>query len=309
MSEATLIALDWGTTNVRAALLATDGSVLEERRGESGVGVLDEAGFNDRFTSLVEGWPVVNAVAAGMIGSRQGWREADYLACPVTTDALAAGATIFEACQRKLAILPGLKVVRSQDRDVMRGEETQLAGLLHKVGPFSGTVVMPGTHCKWVTVVDGRVEHFRTYMTGDLFQALADHSVLRHTIGVDPSEETDAFSAMIDELADGGTSVAGHLFGLRARHLLDGADPVSSRQQLSACLIWQEIEAAFHDGMAGDSNAPLTLVGDDRLTNLYTIALERHGRPCVRERGVDLIWPALFQMGADQKIFKGELTA
>ncbi len=163
-----LIALDWGTTNVRAALLDTDGIALETRHGESGVGHLDADGFAARFADLTNEWPDLPAIACGMIGSRQGWREADYLPCPTGVADLAAHLMVVN----QLHIVPGLKVDVDVQRDVMRGEETQIAGLLARMPGFNGTIVMPGTHSKWVNVKDGVVTGFRTYMTGDLFAAV-----------------------------------------------------------------------------------------------------------------------------------------
>ena len=144
-----LITLDWGTTNVRAALLDKHGHVLEERRGESGVGKYDRAQFEQRFDQLTVGWPPVPAMAAGMVGSRQGWSEAAYLPCPASINDLVQGLHEIAHEGRRIIIVPGVKLDDGTRCDVMRGEESQLAGLLTQISDFSGTVLMPGTHSKW----------------------------------------------------------------------------------------------------------------------------------------------------------------
>lgn len=171
LAKAQMIGLDWGTTNLRAALLDPDGNLLDERQDESGVGVLDQVGFEKRFETLTRDWPFVPALAAGMVGSRQGWREAQYLPCPTGMDDLADALTRFEHQRRTVAIVPGLKMATETHHDVMRGEETQIAGFLSFEPTFDGTLVLPGTHSKWVQLKGGIVERFVTYMTGDMFSA------------------------------------------------------------------------------------------------------------------------------------------
>ena len=114
-----LIALDWGTTNVRAALLDATGMVLDQRNGESGVGRYSKAEFAERFENLTEGWPNVPAIAAGMVGSRQGWKEAGYLPCPSTTSDLGQNLTAVDFDGRTISIVPGLQINRHDHLDCL----------------------------------------------------------------------------------------------------------------------------------------------------------------------------------------------
>ncbi len=293
MSDAALIVLDWGTSNARAALLAADGSVLEERSGESGVGELGAIGFALRFDELTAGWPALPAIACGMIGSRQGWKEASYLECPLVIDDIAGELTKLEHEGHRIAIVPGLKLDDGWRYDVMRGEETQLAGFLADRPDFSGTVIMPGTHSKCVSVSAGKVTTFQTYMTGDLFAAISEHTILRHSVSAEEDSD-DGFSRVAKAVVDEDRPLEGRLFGLRARALLAQSDPVLLRQELSALLINAELWAAAQDGYALDDNT--VLIGSPELTARYAAVLK--AKNCIAEQldGTTLVWPALFDL-------------
>lgn len=305
MADGVLIALDWGTTNVRAALLDGGGNKLDERRGESGVGHFSPDQFAARFDELVSGWPNAPAIAAGMIGSRQGWIEAEYLAVPATTKALAQALVSFAHNDRMVTIVPGLKFEDGQRFDVMRGEESQLAGLLATDPTFSGTVIMPGTHSKWVRLESGVIDGFQTYMTGELFDVISEHTILRHSVSATDGSDQH-FKTKVRELAQNPASLEGSLFGLRARHLLDSCDQGRLRQELSASLIMAELRAGAHDGFSLDS--PVVLVGTEALTAHYETALTALEHGSRRIKGTSLVWPALFELARQANLIE-ELIA
>ncbi len=297
-----LITLDWGTTNVRAALLDKHGHVLEERRGESGVGKYDRAQFEQRFDQLTVGWPPVPAMAAGMVGSRQGWSEAAYLPCPASINDLVQGLHEIAHEGRRIIIVPGVKLDDGTRCDVMRGEESQLAGLLTQISDFSGTVLMPGTHSKWVSVKQRTICNFYTYMTGDLFEAFSQHSILRHSVD-DSTGNIEQFAEKARQLAKVTTSIEGEIFGLRARHLLTNCSPALLHQELSALLIMGELRAGQADGFELEDE--VLLIGSDVLTSLYQVALEAIGKRVKSIRGSGLVWPALFAMACHAEIIEG----
>jgi len=293
MSDPVLIALDWGTSNARAALLAADGSVLEERRGESGVGELGAIGFALRFDEMTAGWPQVPAIACGMIGSRQGWHEAAYLDCPLNVADIAEKLTKFEHEGHRIAIVPGLKLDDGWRYDVMRGEETQLAGFLAQRPDYSGTVIMPGTHSKCVAVSGGKVATFQTYMTGDLFAAIGKHTILKHSVA-DAADTDEGFSHIAEAVAGEDRPLDGRLFGLRAKALLGESDPASLRQELSALLINSELWSAAQDGYRLDDKT--VLIGAPPLIARYAALLKAKQIIAEQIEGTDLVWPALFDL-------------
>lgn len=297
-----LIALDWGTTNVRLALLNSQGDVVEERRGLSGVGSFTCQQFEAHFDELTDGWPQVPAIAAGMVGSRQGWHEAKYLTCPVSTADLAQGLKHFAHNGRSITIVPGLALSGDGRFDVMRGEESQIAGLLTQKPDFTGTVLMPGTHSKWVQVDTGKVVNFRTYMTGEVFEALSQHTILRHSLS-EAKTEKKHFFATVKSLAKASGSLQGSLFGLRARHLLTNCNKNDLYQELSALLILSELKAGQQDGFPLDDG--VILIGSEGLTCLYQAALKALGKQATCMRGTGLVWSALYDLALKSILITG----
>ena len=292
---AALIGFDWGTTNLRAALLDAGGNVLEQRLEASGVGELDAAGFAARFDAVTAGWPAVPALMAGMVGSRQGWREAPYVPAPARARDLAQAMERFEHGGRTLAVVPGV-MMRGERPDVMRGEETQIAGLLERRPHFTGTVVLPGTHCKWARVGDGRIRSFHTYMTGDLFDAIGGHTILRHSVRAGAARRDDflrAFRTAFGPEGERTRSVWGQLFPIRAAGLIDGMVPEVGRERLSGFLIGAELAAARADGYLADLQDALTLIGTGSLVERYGWATGAAGIETVAYQGTPLVWPAL----------------
>jgi 2-dehydro-3-deoxygalactonokinase len=304
-TENGLIVLDWGTTNVRLALLDKRGSVVEERRGESGVGSYSQTQFASHFDKLTNGWPMVPAIAAGMVGSRQGWQEASYLPCPASTHDLAKGVRHFTHDNRPILIVPGLALDDGQRFDVMRGEESQIAGFLTTSPDFSGTLLMPGTHSKWVRIEDARIVSFHTYMTGEVFEAISQHTILRHSLSDEPGDSPH-FHQKVQELAANAASSEGALFGLRARHLQQDCSPQQLHQELSAILIMAELRAGQADGF--DLADEVTLIGSGGLTSLYKDALAALGKKASCVRGSGLVWPALFAIACKSKLISGTVA-
>ena len=86
---------------------------------------------------------------------------------------------------------------QSKPADVMRGEETQISGYLAQNPNFNGSICLPGTHTKWVQISAGEIVSFRTFMTGELFNIISKHSILRHS--VDEGWDEKAFLESVSE--------------------------------------------------------------------------------------------------------------
>ena len=176
------VVVDWGTSSFRGWLMSADGEALAESRGGEGMLHCANTGFapvlHEHLTRLgaPEGLPVL---ICGMAGARQGWVEAPYLKTPTRLEALHEGAIRIDA-PGDIRILPGIAQARADRPDVMRGEETQLLGVTEP--DFTGLVCIPGTHSKWIRIDAGRVVEFSTYMTGELFSVIAQHSILAHAV-------------------------------------------------------------------------------------------------------------------------------
>ena len=181
-----LVALDWGTSSLRAALLHDDGNVAEARSLPRGILTVPAGGFPQVFDEAVAPWrdiPGALFLLGGMVGSRQGWLEAPYCPCPAGFADIAARLAWVEP--GRIAIVPGLNCAQGGVPDVMRGEETQVFGALDLLGMTDGLFVLPGTHSKWVRVEGQRIESFSTFMTGEFYALLRQHSILARTLPAD----------------------------------------------------------------------------------------------------------------------------
>jgi 2-dehydro-3-deoxygalactonokinase len=250
-ADARLIAADWGTSRLRARLLDAEGAVITSAESGDGIGQID-GGHEAAFERLIAAWPVgpeTPAIMAGMIGSRQGWHEAAYIPCPASPQALGASLLRFNGSRgRPFAIVPGLRLdVPSRDGDVMRGEETQMIGVIDREPGFTGTAILPGTHSKWVRIEAGVIVGFQTFITGELFDLLAHKSFLRHSVAEgdgDPAE-TAEFALAVQRVAGEGLPFLNALFSVRARQLLLDVDKRANLAYLSGIAIAGEIAAAL----------------------------------------------------------------
>ena len=268
-------AVDWGTTHLRAWAMGPDGRVLAQYSSDKGMGVLDRDGFEPALLELVGDWlgdGPTDVVACGMVGARQGWVEANYT--PVPAKVSATGLTLAPTSHPKLRvhIQPGMS--QSSPADVMRGEETQIAGYLATRPTFDGVLCLPGTHSKWAQISAEEVVSFRSFMTGELFSLMSRQSVLRHGMGTGWDEK--AFDAAVDEVLSKPEMFAARLFAIRAEGLLHDLPPDAARSRLSGYLIGAEI-AATKPYWLGQ---PVVLIGDAGLSALYTRALKAQGAEC-----------------------------
>lgn len=193
-----LIAVDWGTTSLRAAFI-TNEQVVEERSSEQGIMSVPPGEFPSVLSQICAQWldnEDVLILISGMAGSAQGWQLAPYCPCPVTPKQLAH--QLHWINPNKIAIVPGLSIRLEHAPDVIRGEEVQVIGALSLLGNQNARLVLPGTHSKWVDVKEGRFESFSTFMTGEFFSILREHSILSKTL---PSllEETEFDEAAFNE--------------------------------------------------------------------------------------------------------------
>ena len=190
MAAERLIGVDWGGSSLRVFLFDDDGGVVERRSSHRGVATIEAGGFADVLGELIADWASGGArlVMCGMIGSRQGWAEAPYIACPTDLQALAGGLLPLETPFGPALIAPGLSVDDHGRLDVMRGEETQFLGAMPQAD-WSGVIIHPGTHAKWAWFDGGRITRFRTWMTGELFAVLREHSVLRLLMTEGPHDD------------------------------------------------------------------------------------------------------------------------
>lgn len=274
MSATALVAIDWGTSAARAYCLDAGGRVLDRRSVPLGVRHVREGRFETALARLLADLPAGTAprIACGMIGSRQGWVEAPYVDCPASLAALSD--QLVQAPQDALTIVPG---VATRDAagipDLMRGEETQLLGAVAPDEP-AVLAVLPGTHSKWARVEHGRVVDFTTFMTGELYAVLIEHSMLGRLAGHEPGRlSREAFSRGVARGLDDG-ELSHDLFGARTLSLTGRLASDDVADWLSGLLIGREIRAARAWALrAGVDPSIVRVVGSDALVERYDLAL------------------------------------
>ena len=275
------VAVDWGTSNLRVWGIAADGSTAFERASPQGMGKLTREQFPDALIEVLHdvtssSSEPIDVLICGMAGARQGWLEAPYLEAPTDLRDLRHGAVYPQMPDGRFkpAILPGV-CQKGGAENVMRGEETQLLGLAAMRPGYSGVVCMPGTHSKWTQLNGTQIDHFSTAMTGEMFEVLRNHSVLRHSLvgDLDGPGRAEGFVAGAEAGLANPEQLLGTLFRVRASSLLSDRQPDWCAGYLSGLLIGTEIGSNRH--LIG--SAPVPLIGSSALCALYAQVLAMAG--------------------------------
>lgn len=279
MSATRLIGVDWGTTSLRCYAVADDGTILARHESQNGILSVRDGNFAGVLARALAALEVAIGEApvalSGMIGSRQGWFEAPYVHCPASRADIAAHLSRLETpLEQAVFLIPGLDT-RSGDGipDVIRGEETQIFGALAALGVDDGLFVLPGTHSKWVTVTGGKIQSFQTFMTGEVFTALKDHTILGRLIS-DQDADDSYFETGVGASASEGPPgrLLHQLFSARTLGLFDQLPGHGVAAYLSGLLIGSEVKA-----VAQSSDQPIYVIAGSTLTALYVRAAQSAG--------------------------------
>jgi 2-dehydro-3-deoxygalactonokinase len=277
VGDAKLVGLDWGTTSCRAYLVGADGKVLDRQMDGPGILKVEQGHFGPWLDSMIGGWIKAHGLApvilSGMIGSRQGWKEAPYAKCPAGADDIVTALARIAWGELTVALVPGLSTENDAMPDVMRGEETQIIGALALSGRDDGLFLLPGTHSKWAEVTGGRIASFRTFMTGEVFGALKDHTILGRLMQGGASD-ADGFARGVKEGAALGSAGAllNRVFATRTYGLMDKVAETALSDYLSGLLIGAEVAEATRQ-----QKGAVTIIASAALAQRYTDALRLLG--------------------------------
>jgi 2-dehydro-3-deoxygalactonokinase len=273
------IAIDWGTSNLRAWSIGRGGEIAHEASSASGMAKLARDEFEPALIELIGGWLPAGrktpVIACGMVGARQGWIEVPYSEAPCSP-ASAQSARSPQTRDPRLDVRIIAGVMQREPADVMRGEETQIAGILQQSPGFAGVICLPGTHTKWVRVSGGQIAEFKSCMTGEVFGLLASQSVLRFSLGGDGWDDNEYADAMRAGL-ERPEAFAGALFSIRASSLIAGLSQAAANARLSGLVIGTELAAT----RAYWNNGTVSIVDNGRQAALYAGALEIAGAKTV----------------------------
>ncbi len=285
-AKPSLIGVDWGTSSLRGYLFSPRGEIIDRVDSAQGIQTIAGGEFRSVFEKCFASWlaaePAMPVIACGMIGSQQGWREARYVQCPASLQNLGQTLTrIDELAGRPFAIVPGLKVTGANaHHDVMRGEETQILGLDrildHNKSKHNESIyVMPGSHSKWVRAAADEVRDFRSFLTGELYAAIAEHTIVGRLLpAVEPAFDEQAFAAGLQRIRESPESLTAHLFSIRAQGLLGVQAANALPSYLSGLLIGSELCSALTEF---SPVGPVILVGSNSLMQRYQFALSLYG--------------------------------
>ena len=286
------IAIDWGSTHLRAYALSESNQLLDEKTSDKGMGGLAPQEFEPTLLALIASWlpsvsndngmspKPITVIACGMVGARQGWQEAAYLQTPCSATSVNNMIEV-DTQDPRIAVKVLAGVSQAHPADIMRGEETQIAGLLADIKSHASrknsainTICLPGTHSKWVALNNEQIAHFATFMTGEVFSLLSEKSMLRHTVNSVEWDNT-YFLKGVATSVEKPQDLLSNCFRLRADGLLKGLSAASARSQLSGLIIGAELAGA-HPFWSG-SDQTIALIGEPTLSQFYSDALNSIG--------------------------------
>jgi 2-dehydro-3-deoxygalactonokinase len=268
------VAVDWGTSNLRIWLMSQDSQVIAQNTSNQGMASLGSAAEFEQvlfecLQSLLADGEILPVICCGMVGAKQGWHDVGYSTVPHNPLQYQTPIPVpTKHSQLWVWILPGL--CQLQPADVMRGEETQIAGVLCQHKDFSGVLCLPGTHSKWALCEAGQVLSFSTFMTGELFALLSQQSVLRHSVMNDDWHDATFIQGVHDAL-NNPAQFTNELFSVRARDILGSGVIEFGKARLSGLLIGIEL-AGTRELWQGRK---VMLLGDELLQSLYKLAMDQ----------------------------------
>ena len=277
LSDITLIAADWGTSNLRIWGIDHRGQIIDTINNGKGMASLIPSEFEPYLISLIESWlpkegnakcPII---ICGMAGAKNGWKEAAYLKAPCPPINKKKIIQVETDDQRiSVSIVPG--IMQKSPPDVMRGEETQIAGYLSKNPDFDGIICLPGTHTKWAHISANEIVSFKTFMTGEIFLSLSERSILKTSVQSNDFDSTSFLEAFEDTYSNPAL-LSSKLFGLRAADLLENTSTKFLKSKLSGYLIGCELAGAKSYWLGQN----IIMIGNNDLCILYQKALKKLG--------------------------------
>ena len=277
LEDISLIVADWGTSNLRIWGMDHQGNIVHTANSDKGMSSLEPSEFEPYLISQIKNWlpreenARCHVVICGMAGAKSGWKEAAYLKAPcppINEEKIIQVET--EDQRISVSIIPG--IMQKSPPDVMRGEETQIAGYLSKNPDFDGIICLPGTHTKWVHISAGEIVSFKTFMTGEIFLSLSEHSILKSSVQSDDLDLTSFLEAFEDTYSNPAL-LSSKLFGLRAADLLEKTSNKLLKAKLSGYLIGSELAGAKSYWLGQN----IVMIGNDDLCILYQKALKKLG--------------------------------
>ena len=294
------IALDWGTSTFRAYLVQNN-KVSDKIETKDGMKFVKSHLFEQTLLSLIDRWlnddEITEILASGMVGSKQGWEEAPYQLTPCNLKKLNYITPILKDTRISLKIFSGLSQIHQPD--VMRGEETQIAGFLNETPNFNGSICLPGTHSKWVEIRNNNIIKFKTFMTGELFEIISKNSVLIHSVEAEKIDKMELLKS-VDKIFQNPELFSNALFQLRADDLINSKGPKIYKSRLSGYLLAIELLGSVEFWKNND----IVLIGNPDLTEMYQFVLNKKVKSIKKFISSDMVLKGLKNLKKNFNKFK-----
>ena len=283
------IAVDWGTSTFRAYLVQ-DNKVSDTIETKDGMKFVKSHLFEQTLLSLIDRWldddKITEILSSGMVGSKQGWEEAPYQQTPCNLKKLNYITPTLKDNRISLKIFSGVSQIYQPD--VMRGEETQIAGFLNETPNFNGSICLPGTHSKWVEIRNNNIIKFKTFMTGELFEIISKNSVLIHSVEAGKIDKMELLKS-VDKIFQNPELFSNALFQLRADDLINSKGPTIYKSRLSGYLLAIELLGS----MEFWKNNDIVLIGNPDLTEMYQYVLNKKVKSIKKFLSSDMVLKGL----------------
>ena len=283
------IAVDWGTSTFRAYLVQKN-EVSDTIETKDGMKFVKSHLFEQTLLTLIDRWldndKITEILASGMVGSKQGWEEAPYQKTPCNLKNLNYITPSLKDNRISLKIFSGLSQINQPD--VMRGEETQIAGFLNENQNFNGSICLPGTHSKWVEIKNNNIIKFKTFMTGELFEIISKNSVLIHSVKAEKIDKMELLKS-VDKILQKPELFSNALFQVRADDLINSKGPSIYKSRLSGYLLAIELLGSVEFW----KNSDIVLIGNPDLTAMYQFVLNKKVKSIKKFLSRDMILKGL----------------
>ena len=283
------IAVDWGTSTFRAYLVQNN-EVSDVIETKDGMKFVKSHLFEQTLLTLIDRWldndKITEILASGMVGSKQGWEEAPYQKTPCNLKSLNYITPSLKDNRISLKIFSGVSQIHQPD--VMRGEETQIAGFLNETPNFNGSICLPGTHSKWVEIRNNNIIKFKTFMTGELFEIISKNSVLIHSVEAEKIDKIELLNS-VDKIFQNPELFSNALFQLRADDLINSKGPTIYKSRLSGYLLAIELLGSVEFWKNND----IVLIGNPDLTEMYQFVLNKKVKSIKKFLSSDMVLKGL----------------
>ena len=244
-------------------------NVIDQVSTQEGMKFIDQNEFEKILIKNIDAWnnkfDIKVIIASGMVGAKQGWIEVPYINSPC--DIRNVNFKTFKILDdANIHILSG--VSQFNPSDVMRGEETQIAGFLLNNVDFNGSICLPGTHSKWVNLNSYNIQEFTTFLTGELYEIVKKYSILNHSLNTtELDDEIVKSSAKL--IIENPSFISNKLFEIRADNLLKNSNQTSNNSKLVGYLLGIELSGSRTYWEDKD----LVIIGSSNLNKYYELIL------------------------------------